>query len=94
MNGKIAAYFTDVVSNLDCEILAQQRGTSEAQQAFESLALLVAFRLLLSALTGAGTLIAREFALDLVQCTRTPPSLYHLPGVSNVFADRLSLCST
>lgn len=44
INGVVHEYYTDDIAPYDCVVLQRQRGSHEGQQAFESLALLVAFR--------------------------------------------------
>ena len=45
IQGKIVDYFSGEITDRDCEVLQRQRGSHEGQQAFESLAILVAVRL-------------------------------------------------
>ena len=45
VNGVVTEYFADHICPSDCRILQQEHGSHEGQQAFEALALLLAFRL-------------------------------------------------
>ena len=45
VNGVVTEYFADHISPTGCKILQREHGSHEGQQAFEALALLVAFRL-------------------------------------------------
>ena len=44
IDGVVLEYYSDDICECDCLVLQRQRGSHEGQQAFESLALLVAFR--------------------------------------------------
>ena len=45
VNNRVIAYFADTISEDDCTVLQRERGCHTGQQAFEALALLVAYRL-------------------------------------------------
>ena len=58
IDGHITAYFSDAITEEDARVLQRDIGSHEAQQAFEALALLVAFRLWRKELSSSRTVIA------------------------------------